>query len=210
MRGWVRMPERELSSREKIIVAAAEMLGEDAGANLSVRAVAARAGVSTGSLRHHFPTQRDLQDAVFTTIYDVVLSDDELIRDRSKPARERLVECLRQVLALAGVGAEARAAWGKVYASFIAPEPTDELRASYLAIEREALRRTEYWLAALVEEGALPKGDNTLRARFLCTVLNGLTVERALPAEESLLRSETQTLDAAVDWVFRSSESTQA
>ncbi|WP_280348605.1 TetR/AcrR family transcriptional regulator [Nocardia neocaledoniensis] len=200
----VEMPERELGSKEKIIVAAAEMLGENAGANLSVRAVAARAGVSTGSLRHHFPTQRDLQDAVFTTIYDVVLSDGELIRDRSKPARERLVECLRQVLALTSVGAQARQAWGKVYESFIAPEPTDELRASYLAIEREARRRTEYWLAVLVEEGALPKGDNTRRARFLCTVLNGLAVERALPAEESLLHSEAQTLDAAVDWVFRS------
>jgi len=46
------------SSRDRILIAAAGMIGEDPAARLSVRAVAARAGVSTGSLRFHFPTQR--------------------------------------------------------------------------------------------------------------------------------------------------------
>jgi AcrR family transcriptional regulator len=179
------------------------MFGEDAGARLSVRAVAARAGVSTGSLRYHFPTQRALQDAVLAGIYDVV-APGEGIHDRSVPARDRLIDCLRQVLALAGVGEQARAGWREIFKTYIEPEPTDENRAAYLAIEREAQRRVEYWLSVLSSEGALAEGDNARRARFLVTVLNGLSIARALPAEESILAVETETLHAAVDHVLGS------
>src|SRR5690349_12279996 len=113
-----------VGSREKILRAAAEMIAEDIAATLSVRAVAARAGVSTGSLRFHFPTQRALQDAVLARIYEYVSPDDP-IRDRSLPPRDRLVNCLRQILASAGVGEEARRAWGVAYETFIAPDPTE-------------------------------------------------------------------------------------
>lgn len=189
-------------SREKILRAAAEMIAEDITANLSVRAVAARAGVSTGSLRFHFPTQRALQDAVVGRIYGHLFPDDP-IRDHSLPARDRLVNCLRQVLAPAGVGADARKAWAIAYETFIAPEPTEQVRASYLAYERAGALRVEYWLSVLAEEGALPEGNRSREVRFLLTVLNGLSVERALPAGESLLRAETETLYTAVDSILR-------
>ncbi|SFD98859.1 transcriptional regulator, TetR family [Actinopolyspora alba] len=194
--------EQDMSSRDRIIAAAAVMISEDAGARLSVRAVAERAGVSTGSLRHHFPTQRALQDAVLARVYDEVVSDDR-IHDRTVPARERLIDCLRLVLTPA-VGEQARESWITVFRTFIVPEQTDEIRAAYLGMEREGQRRVEYWLSVLVEEGALAEGDNTRRARFLCTVLNGLSIERALPAEESILRSEAETLHTAVDCVLSS------
>ncbi|TQL91137.1 TetR/AcrR family transcriptional regulator [Pseudonocardia kunmingensis] len=200
------MEERDrenLSSRDKVLLAAMELFGEEPGTRLSVRAVASRAGVSTGSLRYHFPTQRELQDEVLTRIYDLVVPDDR-IHDTSAPARDRLVDCLRQVLAGSGVGAQARANLRKVVEEFIAPEPTDDGRAAYLAIEREGRRRVEYWLTVLTNEGALAEGDNTRRARFLLTVVNGLGLERALPAEDSILQSETDTLYAAVDCVLSS------
>ncbi|OEV05103.1 TetR/AcrR family transcriptional regulator [Streptomyces oceani] len=191
------------SSRDRIVAAAVAMIAEDAGASLSVRAVAARAGVSTGSLRHFFPTQRALRDEVLARIYDEVASEG-WSQDPALPARDRLVDCLRQVLAPAGVGGQAREAWGKVYEAFIVPEPTDEVRAAYLAMEQEGQRRVESWLAGLTREGALAPGDNTRRARFLMTVLNGLATERALPARESILASETETLYMAVDCVLSS------
>jgi AcrR family transcriptional regulator len=190
-----------IGSREKVIAAAVAMVAEDATARLSVRAVAARAGVSTGSLRFHFPTQRALQDTVLATIYDQVFPDDP-IRDRSRPARDRLVDCLRQVLAPAGVGERAREAWTIAYGTFIAPDPTEEVRAAYLAMEREGHRRADYWLTVLADEGALPVEDRARRVRFLLTILNGLSIERALPAEESILKSETDTLYMAADCVL--------
>lgn len=194
---------RKLSSRDRILLAAMELFGEDPAARLSVRTVASRAGLSTGSLRYHFPTQRALQDEVLTRIYDLVAPDDR-IHDTSTPARDRLVDCLRQVLSRAGVGEQAREGTRKVVEDFVVPEPTEEIRAAYLAIEQEMRRRVEYWLAVLTDEGALPDGDNTRRARFLITVLNGLGLERALPADDSILQSETDTLYTAVDCVLGS------
>jgi TetR/AcrR family transcriptional regulator, cholesterol catabolism regulator len=188
-------------TRDRILRAAATMLGEDPAARLSVRAVAARAGVSTGSLRHHFPTQRVLQDAVLDAIYDLVAPEDP-IRDIARPARERLVQCLRQVLAAGGTGSRARAAWRKAHETFIAPEPTEELRQAYLAQERAMQHRVEHWLGVLADEGALPDGDNAQRARFLLTVLNGLSIERALPGQTSTLVSENATLLHAVDSIM--------
>lgn len=193
--------QKSLGSRERILAAAAAMLAEDMTATLSVRAVAARAQVSTGSLRFHFPTQLALRDAVLARIYGRLFPDDP-IQDRPLPARDRLVNCLRQVLAPAGVGEQAREAWTKAYQTYIAADPTDEVRTAYLALERGGRRRIEYWLTVLADEGALPKEDHTRRVRFLSTVLNGLSVERALPAEDSILQSETETLYLAVDCVL--------
>ncbi|MFJ9034755.1 TetR/AcrR family transcriptional regulator [Streptomyces sp. NPDC102274] len=190
-----------METREKILQAAAEMLAEDMAAKLSVRAVASRAGVSTGSLRFHFPTQRALQDSLLARIYEHLLPGDP-IRDRALPPRERLLNCLRQVLAPLAASEDARTAWGTMYRTFIEPEPTEQVRAAYLGHEREAVRRVEHWLTVLAEEGALPPGDHTRNVRFLLTVLNGLSVERALPTIESALITETETLNAAVDHVL--------
>ena len=190
-----------LDSRAKVIIAACEMIGEDPSSSLSVRAVAARAGVSMGSLRHHFPTQRALRDTVLETIYDVVAADDQLIHDTSVPPRDRLVGCLRQILA-AAVGDQARQAWTKVFDAFIVAEPTAGTRESYLAMDAEGRRRVEHWLTVLADEGVLRAGDTIQQARFLSTVCNGLSIERALPADDSILHTETETLYAAVDAVL--------
>lgn len=192
---------RRLGSRDRVLLAAMELFGQDPGTRLSVRAVAARAGVSTGSLRHHFPTQRALQDEVLTRVYDLVAPDDA-IHDTAVPARDRLAACLREVLNRTGVGEQARRALRTAVDTFVVPEPTEELRTAYLAIEREVRRRVEYWLTTLVDEGALAPGDNARRARFLMTVVDGLGMERALPAADPILRTETETLYLAVDAVL--------
>ena len=66
----MREPAKQ-STRTKILIAAATLLGEDPTSRLSVRTVAARAGVSVGSLRHFFPTQQALIDTVIAGIYDL-------------------------------------------------------------------------------------------------------------------------------------------
>ncbi|WP_405550268.1 TetR/AcrR family transcriptional regulator [Streptomyces globisporus] len=198
-----------METREKILKAAAEMIAEDVAAKLSVRAVAARAGVSTGSLRFHFPTQRALQDSLLARIYEHLLPRDP-IRDLSLAPRERLLNCLRQVLALLGTNEDARTAWGATYRTFIEPEPTETVRAAYLGLKREAERRVEHWLNVLAEEGALSPGDHARNVRFLLTMLNGLSLERALPTGESVLVAETETLNAAVDHVLSTSPTSPA
>lgn len=198
------MNERQdANTRERILAAAADIIAEDGvTAKLSVRAIAARVGVSTGSLRHHFPTQQELRDAVMGRVYDWLVPGAD-IHNTAIPARDRLVECLRQVLASAGIGAEAREAMTTVTTSFISAEQTEQVRETYLAIQRDAQRRIEDWLHILGEEGGLPTADDVPRlARFLGTVLDGVALERALPAEDALARLETQTLHVAADSVL--------
>lgn len=187
-------------TREKILVAAATMLGENPTARLSVRAVAARAGVSTGSLRHFFPTQRELLETVVAAVYDVEIPDDP-IHDTARPPADRLLDCLRQMLAQVGTGERAREFWRTTVQSYVATAPTDDEAAAYLALERWGLHLVERWLTVLVDEGAIPPGDVPRQARFLSTVLNGVVVERALPGAAQRLEHETGTLRLAVEAV---------
>ncbi|WP_067963890.1 TetR/AcrR family transcriptional regulator [Nocardiopsis trehalosi] len=188
---------KEPGTRDKILIAAATMLGENPTARLSVRAVAARAQVSTGSLRHFFPTQRALIDTVIAGLYDVDIPDDP-INDHTRTPNERLITGLRLLLAQVGTGDRARRAWGAVYDAYVASAPSDDDTTTYLALERMGRHRIERWLATLVEEGAIPAGAIEQRARFLMTVVTGLMTERALPADAVRVETETETLRLAV------------
>lgn len=192
-----------LGTRDKILWAAAALLGEEAGQALSVRAVAAKAGVSTGSLRHFFPTQRDLMSAVLTLLYDMVLPNGA-IHDASIPATDRLVAVLQQLLAPEAATVHPRDAWRRTFDRYIGQEPSAAIRAEYLAIEDEVRARIESWLATLESEGALGPGDNARRARYLMTVVNGISIGQALPAGDERLKHEREVLRDAVGHVLAS------
>ncbi|MGM7666057.1 TetR/AcrR family transcriptional regulator [Microbacterium sp. A93] len=194
-------PPEGLSSRDKILWAAATMLGGESATTPSVRAVAARAGVSAGSVQHHFPTQRELMDEVLVLVYDTVLPDDS-VHDSSIPARDRLVASLQRLLTLGVEGLEPRDTWGEAFDRYVRPAPTDAAREEYLASERELRRRIEYCLTVLQGEGSLVPGDNARRARFLHTVVNGLSIAQAFPAEAPLLPVELDVLRTATDYVL--------
>ena len=85
MSGESKVPKGEPSTRDRILIAAATMVSEDPGARFSVRAVASRAGVSTGSLRHFFPTQRALIDEVAAGITGLLVNESG-IEDTTVPA----------------------------------------------------------------------------------------------------------------------------
>lgn len=190
-----------LSSRDKILWAAATMLGEDSGSTPSVRAVAARAGVSAGSVQHHFPTQRELMDEVLVRLYDSVMPESS-INDASIPARDRLVATLQRLLTPAEAGSDPREAWAQVFDRYVKVTPTAALGNEYSAVEREMRRRIEYCLTVLQEEGSLTPGDNARRARFLYTVVTGLSIAQALPSETSRLQTEIDVLRTAAEFVL--------
>lgn len=193
-------PEQR-GTRDKILIAAATMLGEDPVARLSVRGVAARAGVSTGSLRYFFPTQRELIDTVVAGLSEVEIPDDP-INDTGRAPAERLRACLELMLAQVGTGERARAYWRRIYETGLASSPTDDEATAQHALERLGHRNIERWLTVLVDEGAMPKGDVRGRAQFLASVLNGLYTERALATDAVRLEFEAETLRRAVHAVW--------
>jgi AcrR family transcriptional regulator len=190
------------NTRDKILIAAATMLGEDPTARLSVRAVAARAGVSTGSLRHFFPTQRELIDTVVEGLQTLDLPEDPM-RDTSRSPAERLEACLRLLLLGAGTGEKARQNWTALHEAYVAsPVPEDAVHV-FSALERLAVDRVERWLVVLRDEGVLAPGDLEQHARFLLTVVNGLSLERALPGAPSRIGFEAHTLSTAAAAVLQ-------
>lgn len=189
-------------TRARILAAASDIARSGDGTRVSVRAVAQRAGVGVGTLRYHFPTQRELFDAVLSAIYEEAMPDDA-IRDTTIAARDRLLACLRQVIAPIGTGMKAREAWGELFRAFIDPAVPAGPREGYLELGRQAHLRVESWLSILTEEGAIEPGDNAARARYLMTILNGLAVERALPSDRAPLELETEVLETAVDALVR-------
>lgn len=188
-------------TRDRILIAAATMLGENPTARLSVRAVASRAGVSAGSLRHFFPTQQALIDTVVAGIYEIAATGDP-IRDTTKPAAERLIACLQQILGHVGTGEQAREMWRGLNRAYFEPGTSAGDADTYLALERGGRHHIEQWLRTLNEEGALVAQDVEGPARFLSTVLNGLSIERALPADGPRAAFEQETLRLAVSAVL--------
>ncbi|RIJ51690.1 TetR/AcrR family transcriptional regulator [Clavibacter lycopersici] len=192
--------ERRPGTRDRILIAAAEMLGEDPTARLSVRAVAARAGVSTGSLRHFFPTQQALVETVVASVYDVEVPDDPIL-DTDRSPEERLIACLRQLLGEVGTGERAREHWRRLHEAYVVTTPTEDQVASYLAIERLGVHRIRRWLQALADEGPV-RTDLDEGARFLATVLDGLFTQRAMPTEPARFGDEAAALRIAVSAVL--------
>ncbi|MCJ0891011.1 TetR/AcrR family transcriptional regulator [Rhodococcus sp. ARC_M5] len=191
----------EPSTKDRILIAAATMVSEDPGTRISVRAVAARAGVSTGSLRHFFPTQRALMDEVAAGITGLVASKN-VIEDGTVPAEERLLACMQQVLSATGTGEQARDTWRRTFGTYLSAELNADAIDTYLAFSAAGLRHIEHWLDVLDKEGALPPGDNTQRAAYLNVVLDGLSVARALPTDATRIRSETDVLQHAISMLF--------
>ena len=58
------MKKQRANSREKILAAAADVARESGPGNLSLDAVAQRAGVSKGGLLYNFPTKAKLMQAL--------------------------------------------------------------------------------------------------------------------------------------------------
>ena len=194
------MGETSPTTRDKILIAAATMLAEDPTARLSVRAVAARAGVSVGSLRHFFPTQRELVDTVVAGLHSLDVPDDPM-DDASSSPPDRLVGCLQALLAEVGAGQQARDHVSSLHRAYVASPPDPESEYTFHSLERLGVQRVVRWLTTLREEGALATGDIEQQARFLLTVVNGLALERALPGAQARLAHERETLWLAVSAV---------
>src|SRR5918997_5252718 len=85
-----RTEARKAATRERIVAAALEQVAAGGYASASVQAVAARAGVATGSVYRHFPSKAELFGEVFRRQATQELGVLEEIAARDEPALDRL------------------------------------------------------------------------------------------------------------------------
>ncbi len=86
-----RTEARRTATRERIVRAARDQVAEGGYASASVQAVAARAGIATGSVYRHFASKAELFAEVFRRSSQPELDlVTELTADRSVPAAQRI------------------------------------------------------------------------------------------------------------------------
>ena len=179
-----RSPSPRPDRREEILTAAAALLAEGGPGAVSVRAVAARAGLGASTVRYWFPSQDDLALAVASRTLTGIL-EDRRIAESDVPAAERLTECLVQFLPAPGTADDLAAAQAQGWLSFVVasagPGATALGGALYARMLGTTRERVEAWLHRLAGEGALTADAVPDAALALLTRVDGLMLGLVLP-----------------------------
>lgn len=152
------MEQRLLATRERILAAAHSLIAEGGYEAAGVAAVAARAGVATGSVYRHFPSKGALFAEVFRRAsHREVQAFAEAARDDGRPARECIAAALETFAR--------RALRGRRLAFALIAEPVDPAVEAERLVYRRAYRDL---LAGMIrqgiERGEFPEQDAQLSA----------------------------------------------
>ncbi|MCL3861775.1 TetR/AcrR family transcriptional regulator [Actinotalea sp. K2] len=187
-----------IDRRSQILRAAHEIATTDGLSGVSVRHVAARAGIGASTLRHYFPTQQDLFDAVLGTMLDAQLSDLR-IKDATVAPAIRLTECVAQLLPATDADVVRLEGWLAGYAAAIGPTRTEQQRAVLAALSRRARDRVGGWLAVLDAEDALRSPDLDQAAIILLAMVDGLALGLITPEGGATLERAREALARVVE-----------
>jgi len=188
--------------KRQIIEAARALVRDDPHSSLSVRSVAERAGVGASTLRHYFPSQHDLREAVYEAMFEPIASDLR-IHEATVPARERLRECLVQLLPPTMPAGAPIDGWLSTISAAFGSSAAPEARAGWTSYVTNTRRQIIGWLRVLADEGAVAGGSEERSARLLLTVVDGLTIARIIPASHLDAEMEAAVLDDALTTVLR-------
>jgi AcrR family transcriptional regulator len=180
---------RLAETRERIVAAALAQVADGGYASASVQAVAARAGVATGSVYRHFPSKAELFGEVFRQQARQELAVLEEIATHESPALERLAEAT-EVLARRALASPTLA-----YAQ-IAEPVEQEVEAERLVLRRGYRDAFARILADGIERGELEAHDTqTYGAAILGAISEALVGPLSDPkprSREALIASLVQ------------------
>lgn len=183
-RPTARTEARRAQVRERIVRAALDLVRHGGYREASVAAVAARAGVATGTVYRHFPSKAELFAEVFR-----VASQHEV--DAVAAAAERHTDPTARIAAAVETFAR-RALRGRRLAWALLAEPVDPAVEAERLVFRQAYARV--FSAALTEgvlNGSLPPQDPELTAAALVGAI-GEVMTRPSSDEEALVAALVQ------------------
>ena len=166
--------ERRAAAREGILAAAHRQVAEGGCGAASVAAVAARAGVASGSIYHHFPSRAELLAEV---IGDALRAEHALLARavKGRPPRAALAAWVATVVE--------RALQAPGLTQALLEEPADP---AVIAVRLRERRAQEGTLSAVLEEGARtgawPSGDAAAQASAIMGALRAAVVGPAAAA----------------------------
>ena len=185
----------ETTDRRASILDAAERLVQKHGlSSASVRAVAAEARIGASTLRHYFPSQRDLYEAIVVRMQGDATSDMR-IRDTSVDPVTRLTECLMQSLPPGDDTLALMVPYIDTLSRAFGAEAEPTIRAAYVELVGESSQQQRAWLEQLASEGQL-RGPVDELLPLLHTIIDGLAVQLLTAQGELKVAGARRQLEA--------------
>lgn len=185
--------------RRDFIEAAYQTILEEGLARTTVRAVAERAGYTTGALVHYFADKDEL-------IRHVLEENGNAVRDRMRSAQRawRGRRALREVLLEAlPTDKSSGSSWRIWLALWYHSEESAAMRQEERRRYREWIGRISEILDEAVEMGELPAGtDVRTEARLLVAMADGLGVQYLMANGRMSARKLAQLVDRQLDRLF--------
>lgn len=136
-----RKPRGRPSSRERILKAASELVREVGASNLSLDAVAERAGISKGGLLYNFPTKVELLRAIVASHVERLEAQVAEAQERHAGSPNALIHAVIESCCLAGAAGKAAKPTGILAAIAQDPQLLDPVRQHVRKLMHE-IRRT--------------------------------------------------------------------
>lgn len=165
--------EGEEKRRDQLIAAALEIIAESGPDSATVRAIAARAGVTQGLIRHYFSTKEELTRAAYQALMARMTGDNESVLHNADPdPRARLAAFVAAALRPPVMDATALGLWAG-FLNLVRQEPA--MASVHEAYYLDYRQRMEQLIAAL--PGQRTAAD-LRRLGIACTaVIDGLWLE---------------------------------
>lgn len=170
--------EGEGRRREAMISAALDIVGESGARAATIRAIAERARVTPGLIRHYFANKHELTRAAFRALMERITHQSAtVLDDELRTPEQRLAAFVTASLSPPAIDREAMTLWaGFIHMIHDDPEMRDVHEATYLGCRNR--------LESLIAELALTNDPGALRAQAIAcnAVIDGLWLEgSALP-----------------------------
>lgn len=175
------------ASRERILDAVVSMLSSRGDESVSIRNVAAEAGVSTGSVQHHFPTKEDLIVGAMTAVNEQFRDRVMRLMESEESPEARLRVFCTQISCITEAGLHEAIIW-TAFASRSSTDP--EIRALHV----QNWQRTEQVLHGLLL-AAFPASEVTADdAALVLAVADGIAVARAAEQADRMTTERSERL----------------
>ncbi|OJX65682.1 MAG: hypothetical protein BGO95_04370 [Micrococcales bacterium 73-13] len=184
-----------MTRRDEILAAALRLVAEQGLGALTVRAVADAAGIGPTTLRHYFPSQAELHEAVAGALMTSAI-DDRRIADRSVDPAERLAECLEQFLPASLRDPTALGVWFEMHRMALGADARPLARALLAQGHRTGAAALRRWLGLLADEGWIAREDVETEVTVALALVDGLALH--LLADPT--RVDPDAVEAALRW----------
>lgn len=133
-----------------------------------------------GTLRHYFPTQRELHATLVQRVLDDTIHDFD-IQDATLDAGDRLSKCMLQFLPEDAEAESLLDVWFGLYRHALEPR-SHSMAASFLEVSvRRSQARMTAWLEQLATEGAIDRDRVPESVLLLAALVSGMCLEILTP-----------------------------